>query len=306
MITRLVRCIALLLIPSLLVVASPLGCSSRGPSDTVDRGIGAELLMTVVPYEAADKLADDYQPMVDYLAKSIGAKKGKFVSVVDYAGVLAALRTGQLDVAYLSPFPYSLASGQMKLNLLAMPWVKGSLTYRGILFARTDGPIKTIGDLAGKTFAFGDPSSTSGFLMPKGLLEKAGVLSKLKRSYSAGDANMVVQAVESGTADAGAAYESVFEVAYRASPEKAKGMRVLGYTESIPNGIYVARGNLPVEQVEALRKAFLAMNNDPEGKEALRRAPNDKVDPADDALFNPVREIAKSQGITITVFDKKK
>ena len=56
----------------------------------------------------------------------------------------------------------------------------------------------------------------------------------------------MVKAVETGSADAGAAYESVFLVAYKNEPEKAKRMRVIAQTEEIPNGIYVARGDMPL------------------------------------------------------------
>src|SRR5947209_6575548 len=132
--------------------------------------------------------------------------------------------------------------------------------------------------------AFGDATSTSGYLLPMRLLEKNGVpLTALKRYYNAGDANAVVAVVEHGEADAGAAYENVFEVAYRDHPEKTVGMRIIGETEEIPNGIYVARGNMPAAEVETLKKAFLDMNTDPEGRAAMLKAPHDKIVPPDDS-----------------------
>lgn len=276
-----------------------------GRAGDAARPLGDTLKLTVVPYEAAEKLSEDYGLMAAYLARRAGCREGKFVPVMDYAGVLAALQSGQIDVAYLSPFPYALATSRMKLHPLAMPWVKGSLLYHGILFVRADSPIKSIEDLAGKVVVFGDPSSTSGYLLPRMLLERAGVFEKLKGWRNASYAAMV-KAVEMGQADAGAAYESVFEVVYRETPEKAKRMRVIGKTDEIPNGIYVARGDLPAEQVEALRKAFLDMNTDPEGKTAMLKAPNDKIVPAEDSLFDSVRAAAKSLNIDITLFDRKK
>jgi phosphonate transport system substrate-binding protein len=269
--------------------------------------LGDTLNMTVVPYEAAEKLSDEYTPMAKYLARKMGKKEGVFRAVVDYAGVLAALESGQVDVAYLSPFPYALASSRMQLHPLAMPYVRNNLLYHGILFVRAESPIKTLQDLKGRVVAFGDPTSTSGYLLPRALLEKSGVpIESLKRYYNAGNADLVVKAVEEGMADAGAAYHLVFEVVYRSAPEKAKRMRIIGKTEEIPNGIYVARPDLPTEEVERLRKAFLDMNTDPEGRAAMLKAPNDRIVAADDNLFTPVREVAQSQGIDIALFDKKK
>jgi phosphonate transport system substrate-binding protein len=265
------------------------------------------LTLTIVPYEAADKLSDEYSPMATYLGKKAGRGGGRFFPVADYAGVVPALQSGQVDVAYLSSFPYALAGQRVKLHPLAMPYVKGSLLYRGVIFVRADSPIQKLQDLKGKKMAFGDVISTSGYLLPRRLLETNGVpLTSLARFFNAGDAGAVVAAVENGTADAGAAYQSVFEVVYKGHPEKAKGMRVIAQTEEIPNGIYVARGDLPAEEVEKLRKAFLDMNTDTEGRAAMLRAPNDKIVPPDDTLFDHVRQIAKTVGLDLNDFDKKK
>lgn len=305
----------------LIALAGPIlavmlaGCGPRHAAESAGAGaasrsaakpIGDVLRLTVVPYEAAEKLPEHYQPMADYLAKRLGKKKGQFILVVDYAGVIAALQAGQVDVAYLSSFPYALATSRMKLHPLAMPWVKGSRDYHGILFVRADSPINTLQDLKGKTFAFGDPTSTSGYLLPRALLEKEGVFSALKSWRNAGDATMVVKAVEAGTEDAGAAYQNVFEVVYRDTPQKAKLMRIIARTEDIPNGIYVARGDMPEEEVARLRQAFLDMNTDPEGRAAMLKAPNDKMVPADDRLFDHVRETARILNLDLTAFDKKK
>lgn len=269
-------------------------------------GSQAPLKLTVVPYETADRLNDEYAPMAAYLAKRAGRPSGQFVSVVDYAGVLAALQSGQVDVAYLSSFPYALATARMKLKLLAMPYVKEKISYKGVFFCRADSPITKIEDLRGKTFAFGDISSTSGYLLPRAMLEKAGVFGDLKGWRNAGNANMVVTAVEIGAADAGAAYENVFEVAYRDNPAKAKAMRIFASTDTIPNGIYVARADLPESEVDALKKAFLDMNKDPEGKAAMLKAVNDKIVKPDDSLFDGVRTVAKVLKLDLKSLERKK
>ncbi|MCC6729721.1 MAG: phosphate/phosphite/phosphonate ABC transporter substrate-binding protein [Chthonomonadales bacterium] len=285
------------------------GCAPRARAPLAaapeERPLGETLTLTIVPYEAADRLSEEYQPMANYLARRAGCARGKFVPVVDYAGVLAALQSGQVDVAYLSSFPYALATERMKLRLLAMPWVMGSLMYRGIIFVRADSPIRTLGDLKGRTMAFGDPSSTSGYLLPRALLEKKGILKQLKGWRNAGNANVVVKAVENGAADAGAAYDSVFLVVYRGDPSKARQMRVIAKTEEIPNGIYVARGDMPETDAAKLRQAFLDMDTDPEGRAAMRKAPNDRIVAADDKLFDPVRETAEILHLDLRALDDK-
>lgn len=300
-----------LLFLAFVVLALVAGCERKPESEDRTGGpsprpLGDVLTLTVVPYEAAERLQDEYTPMAEYLAQKLECRSGRFVSVVDYAGVLAALETGDVDVAYLSPFPYVLATSRMsnKPIPLAMPWVKGSLLYKGIIFVRADSDIRSLEDLRGKTFAFGDVTSTTGYLLPRALLEQRGIFSTLKWR-NAGNANMVVKAVENKAADAGAAYENVFEVVYREEPEKAKLMRVIAETPAIPNGVYVARGDLPSDTIAKLKEAFLAMNTDPVGRAAMLKAPNDKIVPPDDKLFEPVRETARILKLDVKSLEKK-
>lgn len=283
------------------------GTGGTDPAKTNLEPLRDTLSMTVVPFEASEKLNDSYGPMVDYVAHKLGKKQGKFVMVNDYPAVVTALKTGQVDIAYISSLPYALASSQMKLYPIATPFELGSATYHSIVFVRANSPIKTIADLKGKTFAFGDSLSTSGYLLPRSLLERNGVpVTALKRWYNAGDANMVVNAVETGSADAGAAYQSVFKVAYKDHPEKTAGMRIIGQSEDIPNGVYVARGDLPPDEVDKLTKAFMSMNDDPEGQKVMHKALNDKLVPVEDKAFDHVRETAKTLGLDLKMFDKKK
>ncbi len=299
----------LLAVIAIFTLCITCGCGPKRTYPSANGGIPTEpikdpLRLTIVPYEAAEQLREGYTPMAQFLAKKLGLKSGTYIQVADYSGVAAALQSYKVDVAYLSPFSYALASSMTKLHPLAMPVISGSLMYRGIIFVRADSPIKGLEDLNGKTFAFGDPASTTGYLLPKGLLDKRGI--KLKRSYHAGDANVVVTAVENRRADAGAAYENVFDVTYRNAPEKKKLLRVIAETEELPNGIYVGRGNLPPDQIEKLKQAFLAMNTDPEGQAALKKIPHDRIEPADDKMFDSIRETARILDLDLTVFDKKK
>src|SRR6266700_3712193 len=105
----------------LLCVLFLLGCGPKptpngSPNSPATKPIGDTLTLTIVPYEAAEKLQEEYQPMADYLAAKMGVPKGKYISINDYAGVIAALQTGQVDVVYLSSFPYALATSKMKLH----------------------------------------------------------------------------------------------------------------------------------------------------------------------------------------------
>jgi phosphonate transport system substrate-binding protein len=286
------------------------GCSpakdktaSGGAAETPP--IGEPFKMTVVPFEAADKLVDNYGPMTDYLAEKLGRKSGKFVVVSDYPAVITALKSGQADVAYLSSLPYALASSKIKLHPLVSPIEFGKATYRGMIFCRADSPIRTLADLRGKRVAFGDVLSTSGYLLPRRLLESNGITLKDIKAYNLTDSAAILKAVENGSADAGASYEVLLDMAYKKNPEKIRTMRIVGKTDEIPNGVYVARGDMPAAEVQKLKDIFLEMNQDPRGKAALKKAENESVVLAQDATFDGVREAAKTVGLDLKALDKK-
>jgi len=93
----------------------------------------------------------------------------KLFTPADYDGVIQGLLGGALDLAWLG------ASGYAKVHLTDPDAVEpvlvkvnedGSFGYYSIGFARKDRGVTALDDLKGKVFAFGDPNSTSGYLIP--------------------------------------------------------------------------------------------------------------------------------------------
>jgi len=88
----------------------------------------------------------------------------------DYNGVIEALRSKRLDIAYLGPFSYVLGTTVAEIEAFAVAETKkaGRTFYHSQIIAHKDTGIKTVNDLRRKNFAFVDPRSTSGtvFLTP--------------------------------------------------------------------------------------------------------------------------------------------
>jgi len=101
----------------------------------------------------------------------------KLFAPADYNGVIEGLLGGNLDVAWLG------ASGYAKVYLTKPDAVEpvltkinadGSFGYYSIGFARIDRGINSLDDMKGKKFGFGDPNSTSGYLIPSIEIPAAG------------------------------------------------------------------------------------------------------------------------------------
>ena len=216
-----------------------------------------------------------------------------------YAGILQALQADQIDCAYLNPLSYVLAVQQFQdspehLVPLAMPYFHHSLTYKGIIFVRADSGINSIKDLRGKSFAFADRTSTSGYLYPAGLMKEAGIDPEkdIKAENISGNAG--VMAVYNKQIDGGATYETGLETAFtdtatkKVDTAKVAEFKVIATTDPIPNGMFVARANLDAATLDKLKQALDNINTDPQGQAALKAIPQggwDKMVPADDKIF---------------------
>jgi phosphonate transport system substrate-binding protein len=289
----------------LIVLGLTAGCAPKpaGPPPP------APLLVGVIPFEQPDKIKVAYQPFADYLGKNAGGRPGKVFVTPDYAGVLQALQSGQIDVAYLNPLSYVVAAKQFAsspehLIPMAMPWFHGSPTYKGIIFVRADSGINSVKDFKGKSFAFGDRTSTSGYLYPAGMMVEAGIdpNKDVKPANITGPAG--VFAVLNHQADGGATFEGGIELALK-NPKDRKQIKVIATTDPIPNGMFVARGDLDPATLAELQKAFDNMDTDPAGVAALKSMQYDKVVPANDSFFDSVRKKAAALDLQLGSLDKK-
>ncbi len=156
------------------------GTSSSGGGASLSQASSEDLKVGIIPFEDVDKISTAFKPFASYTGTKVGRSGGQVFVTPAYAGVLQALQSDQIDVAYLNPLSYVLAVQQFantpeKLVPIAMPYFHKSLTYKGIIFVRADSGINSIKDLKGKSFAFADRTSTSGYLYPAGLMKEAGL-----------------------------------------------------------------------------------------------------------------------------------
>lgn len=281
----------------------------------------APLKVGIIPFEDVGVIQKAFAPFAAYLGKKAGRPSGQVFVTPAYAGVLQALQSDQIDVAYLNPLSYVLAVQQFQntpehLVPLGMPYFHHSLTYKGIIFVRADSGITTLQELKGKSVAFADRTSTSGYLYPARLLKDAGVdpVKDIKAVNMSGTVS--VNAVYGGQAAGGATYEGGIVLACtdpvtgKVDEAKVKQFRVLATTASIPNGMIVARANLDPAEIAKLKQAVSAdINTDPDGQAALKAIPSggwNKMVPPDDTIFNSVRQNAKIFGLNLQSLDQQK
>jgi phosphonate transport system substrate-binding protein len=116
---------------------------------------------------AQDRLAN-HECLKTYAEEALGVPV-KLFAPADYAGVIQGLLGGTIDMAWLGASGYAatyLDDPEAVEPVLVKVNMDGSIGYYSIGFARKDSGITSLDDMKGKRFGFGDPNSTSGYLIP--------------------------------------------------------------------------------------------------------------------------------------------
>ena len=134
----------------------------------------------------------------------------KLFAPADYNGVIEGLIGGNLDMAWLGASAYAkvyLNDPEAVEPVLVKINVDGSFGYHSVGFARADSGIASLDDMEGKVFAFGDPNSTSGYLIPSIEIPQAGYSMKPGEYFGdvafAGGHEQTIVGVYNGDYDAG-------------------------------------------------------------------------------------------------------
>ncbi len=222
------------------------------------------LVLAVHPYLPTTEIAARFSPLADYLARETG-RPVKVRVGRNYAEHIDAIGTDSVDIAYMGPVPYvKLVAHYGKKPLLARQEVNGQRYLRGVIVVRQDSRVRTLADLKGKRFAFGDPDSTMSHVLPLYMLQKAGVAERaLAHHEFLGAHKNVALAVLVGDYDAGAVKEEVFQ------EFSSKGLRMLATLPLVADHVFVANAKLSPNLVARLRRAMLRLKDTPEGKSIM-------------------------------------
>ena len=137
--------------------------------------------------------------------------EAKLFAPADYNGVIQGLLGGTIDMAWLGASGYAkvyLSDPEAVEPILVKVNNDGGYGYYSVGFARKDAGIASLDDMKGKVFGFGDPNSTSGFLIPSIEIPEATGSTMTSGDYFGevkftGGHEQTIVAVNNGDVDAG-------------------------------------------------------------------------------------------------------
>lgn len=264
-----------------------------------------EIVMGFNPAENAESIETNGKLFADYYFKKTGLKLKTFIAT-DYTALIEALRSGQIDFAWLPPFSFVKAEEVAGAEVLMKAVRKGKAVYYSAIITRADKNIKTIEDLKGKNVAWVDPSSFSGHIFPKANLMTRKKIDPDKyfgKQVFSGGHDALVLSVLNGTVDAGATFCNDADGGDGAwnqflKGDDAKKIRVVFVTDPITGDTMATSKKFKTTHKDIVDKtvSMLAeMGKTEEGKKILSALYRiDAMVPAKSEEYNSVREAAKT------------
>jgi phosphonate transport system substrate-binding protein len=257
--------------------------------------VNAELVLGVHPFKPPAKLIESFSPLANYLSEKLG-EPVKLVIARDYQAHIEAVGNNHVDIGYFGPVPYlKLHDAFGARPLLVRQVINGSPTFQGRIFVAAASPIKSLTELQGKRFAFGDAHSTMSHLVPRYMLLQAGVTADKLASYSfVGDHVNVALGVLAGDFDAGATKEDVF-LQY-----EKRGLRSIATSMPLSDHVFVANNKLPEKKVQKLRTLLLQLHTEPRGSLILQAITPGvtQLVPVQDSDYDNLRQLLSKLKLT--------
>ncbi|MDJ0732203.1 MAG: phosphate/phosphite/phosphonate ABC transporter substrate-binding protein [Crocosphaera sp.] len=226
---------------------------------------------------------ESFQPLADYLTQQLNGDEkitGKVKVAPNMKTMAKWLKSGKVELYFDSPYPAFLVSEASGAQVILSRWKGGVSSYKSVIITLPNQGIKQINNLRGKTIAFEENFSTSGYMLPYNYLKQKGLILREKTSDAqsisenetayvfSGSDNNSLQWIVSGRVDAMA----MGSVDFQKLPEETRHQFIIiGETRSVPRHMVVISPTLSKNKVIRLKKILLQMNKTDSGKKVLEQ-----------------------------------
>jgi len=214
-----------------------------------------------------------------------------------YAEIALLLLNGGADIAFFSSGEYANYSGFDEIEMLAAQQRMGLPYHQGYIIVAKDSEINGIDDLKGKTVAFTDPLSYSGYTFLVHMLRQRNQTPETffgRYIYTYSHDNSF-RAVVNKVVDAAPVTSLVYDRAKQKQPELAAEVRIIAFSPPAGTGPVVAGKSVSQGQRETLRKALLTMHENPTMLPALQGLSIDRFVPPQPELYEPIRRMLREK-----------
>ena len=233
-----------------------------------------------------------YRQLLDYIGSHLG-RDVQLIQRKTYGEINELLGKGQIDLAFICSGPYVDGKEKYGFELLATPEVQKSHFYQSYLIVNQASQFHGLEDLRGQVFAFTDPDSNTGKLVPTYWISRMGehpetFFSKTIYTYSHDNS---ILAVAKALVDGAAIDGLIWEYYQRKNPIFTSKTRIIRKSE--PYGIppIVASRFLAPDLKKRIRQVLFSMHRDPRGQNILNELMIDRFTPTRDEWYDSIRNM---------------
>jgi len=282
------------------------GCSQKEPPPPAKKRPVTKLQIGLLPEQNIFKQIERYEPLMAHLGRKTGVKY-ELKILPRYGNIVNNFKELGLDGAFFGSFTYALAHTRMGLTVLARPeGENGVSTYHGLIFVRKDSGIRSVKGMNGKRLACVDKATTAGDLLPLAYFHEHGIddgRKYLKEIYFAGTHENAILDVLNRKADIGAAKNTVYERMAAKDNNVKNALTILAVSPDVPENALAVRGDIEEEMKKKIKDALLAMHQDPEGREVLKRFGAGRFIETTHKDYEPVFRYAREGHIDLATYD---
>jgi phosphonate transport system substrate-binding protein len=254
----------------------------------------------LIPGEDTQTMLGVYKPISEELGRRLGCPV-ELIVATSYSAGIEAMRAKKLDISTFGPLSYVLAHKVANAEALV---VQGradgtSVSYEATIVAPKPTAITKLRDVAGHTFAYSDPASTSGHLMPAYALRKVGIDPDTGvQPFFAGSHTASFEALRNHKVEAGELNSSLIRVATAAGIYDPAAYVTLWHSGPLAASPTSIRGDLPPAFKKRVLAAFLAMDlrTIPDAKHVIAGT---RYVRAKDADYNTIRDMVSTLHIDL-------
>ena len=235
---------------------------------------GRTFVIALLPKENIFAQKRRYEPLAEYLSKSLGMNIKTRV-LDSYDSVYKEMLTNKVDGAFFGGLGYVVMRSKIKLEPVARSVLTdGRSDYRGVIFAlRNRGITADISSWRGKRIGLVSRSTASGYLFPRWYLYKRGVRNfagYFGRVYYMGSHDATIRAVTDNKIDIGCSTDRIFDKFLTKSPQETKDLVILATSGPFPSDtLAIRKGSLDSGREKLLKEALLDMDKTEEGRNVL-------------------------------------
>lgn len=243
-----------------------------------------ELQLGSVAMDVPAEMVKRLTPLTQYLSQKIGSTV-IFHPSPNLNSTVEDLGMNITQIAYLTPAAYLEAREKYSVIPLVNPLNKGKGTFTLMVVVAKESAIKSIGELRGKKFAFGDKKA----VLQPAVIENAGIKLEEFASYDyLNHYDNIAKAVINGDFDAGIVKDTIAEKFV------AQGLRVIYTSAPLPSYLFAVNKTLPQQTIGKLKQAMLALKADTEENKSILTALEkgyDGFEAAEDKDFEGIRKL---------------